>query len=56
MTAKQRYAQCKTIEELDFCYEMNIMSADTWEFLNACENAYKDRYRELRLSKEDEHK
>ena len=54
MTAKQRHAKCKTIEELDYCYEMDKMSADTFEFLDACKNAWSDRYHELLKRKDGE--
>lgn len=54
MTAEQRYAHCKTIAELNHEYELNKMSADTFEYLNACEYAYSKRYAELKQKKDGE--
>ena len=41
MTADERYARCKTVEELEREYDMNIRSSNSWEYLNACGFAYK---------------
>ena len=54
MTAEERYAKCKTIEELNDAFHMDEMSANTFEFLGACERAYKKRYRELYKPKDGE--
>ena len=54
MTAKERYAKCKTIEELKRVHQLDIMSADTFEFMNACEYEYKQRYSELKDGEQDE--
>ena len=54
MTAEQRYAHCKTIAELNHEYELNKMSADTFEYLNACEYAYSKRYAELKQKQNGE--
>ena len=48
MTAKERYDKCKTVEDLNRIHQLDIMSADTFEFMNACEYAYKQRYLELK--------
>lgn len=48
MTAEERYKECKTIEELEKEFWYNKMSAGTWEYLDACEKAYKKRLAELK--------
>ena len=53
MTAKERYAKCKTIEELNRVHQLDIMSADTFEFMNACEYEYRQRRSELKNGDSD---
>ena len=56
MTAEERYAKCKTIEELNGVFHIDEMSANTFEFLGACERAYRKRYRELYKQEDGDNK
>lgn len=47
VTAEERYAECKTIQELDNRFWYDKMSAETFEFLGACEQAYRKRLFEM---------
>jgi len=40
MTADERYARAKTRRELLEMYDMDRRSAETFEFLDACDRAY----------------
>ena len=52
MTAEERYARCRTLEELNREFRMDKMSAESWEFLGACEKAHRKRYNEILDEKE----
>ena len=47
MTADERYEQCTSRKELDEIYHYDRLSADTWEFLSACDKAYAKHYERL---------
>ena len=47
MTADERYAKAKTRKELFDMYDMDRKSADTFEFLGACDRAYAKHYEQL---------
>ena len=47
MTADERYAQAKTRKELFRMYDMDRKSAETFEFLGACDRAYAKHYERL---------
>lgn len=47
MTAEERYKRCKTIHELQSQHDHDILGADTWEYLSACDVAFSRRIREL---------
>lgn len=47
MTAEERYSKCKTFQELKDAYWYDERSAETFEFLRACNRAYEKRYTEL---------
>lgn len=54
MNADERYARCNTIQELAKVYKFDKLSANSWEYLKACQMAWAKHYRRLKETEEDE--
>ena len=57
MTARERYAKCKTLNELYTAYDRDRYGASTWEYLDAIQTAFTENYyrllKEVKERKED---